>query len=52
MQECLCDYIIEDMKTVGWLLTCIGAPKAKEDRIICIRSKHLSNEEEIDRHNT
>ena len=42
---------LEFQETGGWLLTCIGAPKAKEDRIICIRSKHLSNEEEIDRRN-
>lgn len=36
-------------ETQGLLLTCIGGPKAKIDRIICIRSKHLSREEEIDR---
>ena len=38
-------------ETHGLLLMCIGAPKVKEDRIICIRSKHLSREEEIDRRN-
>ncbi len=38
-------------ETSGWLLTCIGAPKAKIDKIICIRSKHLSREEEIDKRN-
>lgn len=31
-------------------LMCIGAPKAKEDRIICIKGKHLNKEKEIDRH--
>lgn len=38
-------------ETRGLLLMCIGAPKVKEDRIICIRSKHLSKEEEIERRN-
>lgn len=30
-------------------ILCIGTPKAKEDRIICFKSKRLSSEEEINR---
>lgn len=30
-------------------LMCIGAPKAKEDRIICIKQKSLNKEDELDR---
>jgi len=30
-------------------LMCIGAPKAKEDRIICIKQKSLNKEAELDR---
>ncbi len=30
-------------------LMCIGTPKAKEDRIICIKQKGLSKEDELDR---
>ena len=45
-QPSIADLIFQE--THGQLM-CIGAPKAKEDRIICIKSKHLGREEEINK---
>ncbi len=35
--------------SVHGALMCIGAPKAKEDKIICIKQKMLNKEDELDR---
>lgn len=44
----IADLLFQD--THGQLM-CIGAPKAKLDRIICIKNKHINREDEIDRRN-